>query len=85
MKLELNEGRVFGARYYTVYPVPSWDLGNDWGSIDTWHQMFEWCVETYGPTPKDGTWTPSSRWYVNSAKFWFRTESDRDWFLLRWQ
>jgi len=85
MELELLEGRVYGARYYTVKPVPSWDPAGDWGGIDTWHNMVEWCVESFGPTPKDGTWTPSCRWYVNNAKFWFRNEIDRTVFVLKWQ
>ena len=85
MKLELNEGRVFGARYWIVKPVPSWDPAGDWGGIETWDRMVEWMVETFGPTPKDGVWTPSCRWYVNNAKFWFRNEQDMMLFLLRWQ
>ena len=84
MQLELLEGRVFGARYYTVQPIPSWDLNGDWGGVETWPKMVEWCVDTYGPTPKDGIWTPSCRWYVNNAKFWFRKEEDKLLFLLRW-
>jgi hypothetical protein len=85
MKLELDEGRVFGARYWLVHPVPSWNLIGDWGGIDAWHKMVEWCVEVFGPTPLDGVWTPGARWYANNARFYFRNEADRDWFLLRWQ
>lgn len=85
MELELSEGRVFGARYWTVKPVPSWDPSHDWGGIDTWYKMVEWCVETYGPTPKDGVWTPSCCWYVNNAKFWFRNQKDLTLFVLRWK
>lgn len=85
MQLELLEGRVFGARYYTVKPEISWDPTNDWGSIDAWHKMVEWCVEMFGPTPEDGVWTPGCRWYVNNAKFWFRNETDRTVFVLKWQ
>ncbi len=85
MQLELLEGRVFGARYYTVKPVPSWDLYQDWGGVDRWNDMVAWCVETFGPTPKNGIWTPGSRWYVNNAKFWFRNEADQTLFVLKWQ
>jgi hypothetical protein len=84
VKLEVEEGRVYGARYYTAKPIPSWDLDGDWGGVDTWPQMVEWCVETYGPTPKDGVWTPGMRWYVNNAKFWFRNQTDLTLFVLRW-
>jgi hypothetical protein len=47
--------------------------------------MVEWCVETYGPSPSDGVWTPGAKWYVNNSKFWFRTKEDLEWFVLRWQ
>jgi hypothetical protein len=46
--------------------------------------MMEWCVETYGPTPVDGIWTPGSKWYANNAKFWFREKDDLAYFILRW-
>ena len=84
-KLELSEGRIFGARYYTVHPVPSWDLNSDWGGVETWRTMMEWTTDTFGPGPQDGVFTPGARWYANNAKFWFREEQDRHWFLLRWQ
>lgn len=83
--MELAEGRIFGSRYYTVHPVPTWEVGNDWGNLESWPKMVEWCVDTYGPTPKDGIWTPGCRWYVNNAKFWFRNREDVTLFLLRWQ
>ena len=85
MQLELLEGRVFVARYYTVQPTIGWDLVNDWGNLESWPKMVEWCVESFGPTPDDGIWTPGSRWYVNNAKFWFRNEIDRTVFVLKWQ
>lgn len=81
MNFECLEGRVFGARYYTVEPIFSWALG--WGNRD-WNDMVAWCVSTFGPTPQDGIWTPGSRWYVNNAKFWFRKEEDKMLFILRW-
>lgn len=81
--LEIDEGRVYGARYHTVKPV--FDF-SDIMSLEnvTWRTMTEWCVTTYGPTPEDGVWTPSARWYVNNAKFWFRNEKDLTMFILRW-
>lgn len=78
----LSEGTVYGKRYWTVAPqFPA--------HIDTWFRtewdvMLLWCVNTYGPTPEDGVWTPDARWYVNNAKFWFRDEQDRAWFVLKW-
>lgn len=85
MKLELDEGRVFGARYYTVHPVPYWGLDGDWGNIEIWQAMMEWAIDTFGPGPRDGVFTPGARWYANNARFYFRNAEDRDWFLLRWQ
>lgn len=73
-KLELGEGRVYGARYLTVHP----------SNGATWNEMMEWMVETFGPTADDGVWTPNMRWYANNAKFWFRNEKDLNWFVLRW-
>lgn len=73
-ELELNEGRVYGARYLTVHPTNG----------AKWNEMMSWMVDTFGPTAHDGVWTPSMRWYANNAKFWFRNEADQLLFLLRW-
>lgn len=82
MELELLEGKIFGARYYTVQP----HLPEMYHQVrQTWNDMIEWCVEIFGPTPVDGIWTPGSRWYTNNAKFWFRNEVDRTVFVLKWQ
>lgn len=73
-RLDISEGRVAGARYYTVEPV---------GQCD-WYEMQKWMVETFGETADDGVWTPGERWYANNSKFWFRNRKDLDWFVLRW-
>ena len=73
--LHIDEGRVYGARYYTVEPV---------NASAQWPEMMEWMVETFGPSPIDGVWTPGARWYANNAKFWFRNKKDLDWFVIRW-
>ena len=78
--LVLSEGRVYGARYYTVQPV-----GGNWLDMETWcHEIFGttssiW-EETKNLTPK-----PLQRWYMNNSKFWFREEADREWFVMRWR
>ena len=74
--LVLSEGTVYGARYYCVEPVG----GN-------WPEMELWCYETFKDT--GAIWgekapEPAMRWYANNRKFWFRTEQDRNWFVLRW-
>ena len=83
MELILEEARVYGSRYYTVSPNFHADPYT-WFRLE-WDDMVEWCVNTYGPTPEDGIWTPNSRWYVNNARFWFREHKDLEWFILKWQ
>jgi len=73
--LEYSKGTVFGHEYQTVAPM---------NAEGVWYDMMEWMVTTFGPTAKDGVWTPDQRWYANNAKFWFRNQKDRDWFVLRW-
>jgi hypothetical protein len=49
--------------------------------------MEAWCQETFGSSTGSiwAAWQePGERWYANNAKFWFREEADRTWFLLRW-
>lgn len=78
--LVLSEGTVYGSRYYTVEPV-----GGNWPNMEIW------CHETFGPTgsiwqeTKNLTPEPLQRWYANNRKFWFKSEKDRDWFILRWR
>jgi hypothetical protein len=73
--LEYSTGTVFGQEYLTVAPMNAEGL---------WPDMMSWMVETFGPSARDGVWTPDQRWYANNAKFWFRDQKDRDWFVLRW-
>jgi hypothetical protein len=78
----LSEGTVFGEKYYTVDPdIKAYEPF--WYHQD-WHDMELWCKKTFGDTPKDGVWTPSSRWYMNNSKFWFKEKADRTMFILRW-
>ena len=76
--LVLSEGTVYGARYYCVEPVGG-----------SWLEMESWCLDTFG-NPGDRIWDsgpaplPAKRWYMNNRKFWFRTEKDRNWFIMRW-
>lgn len=78
-KLKFDTYKYIGVVYYVVQPV-------GWMHKDElkWNDMLSWVVETFGPTPKDGVWTPNSRWYCNNARFYFRDVKDRDWFVLRW-
>ena len=78
--LILSEGTVYGSRYYCVEPVGG-----------SWFDMEVWCLDTFGSCgDRDKIWgemqvpLPSERWYMNNRKFWFRTEKDRNWFIVRW-
>ena len=79
-KLVQKDGTVYGVPYHGVQPVGWMHMGDNAG----WSQMIEWCVNTYGPAPDDGVWTPNARWYPNNACLWFRDESDKMLFVLRW-
>ena len=75
--IKLTTGTVYGSRYYVAAPVG----GN-------WVDMEEWCVQTFGETT-GSIWAerapePAQRWYMNNQKFWFRKESDRTMFVLKW-
>jgi hypothetical protein len=84
LALILDEGRVYGSRYYTVEPKIRWDIDKDWGTYEAYIMMEKWCTEIYGPTTNDGVWTPGARWYANNEKFWFREQKDMEWFILKW-
>ena len=75
--LVLSEGTVYGARYYCVEPV-----GGNWIEMETW------ALDTYGDCgsmwDKDKAPEPNARWYMNDRRFWFRTEKDRNWFIMKW-
>lgn len=77
--IELGEGTVYGSRYYTVRPVG----GN-------WRDMEKWCGEVFGEGSR-ALWgekkapEPARRWYMNNNKFWFKSEKDRDWFIVMWR
>ena len=75
----LGHGTVYGEQYYTVDPM----------GLHPWREMEAWCTETFGPTV-GSIWgespvpEPGQRWYQNNSKFWFRSEADQTWFVLRW-
>lgn len=83
--MEIQEGRVYGVRYYTVNPypltIPIWYKQ----SRSKWNDMENWCKETFGDKPVDDVWVPNARWYMNDSRFWFKHESDLTMFLLRWR
>jgi hypothetical protein len=77
--LVISEGTVYGARYHCVEPVGG-----------SWIEMQEWCLNQFGDSGKHiwgekETPEPQQRWYMNNRKFWFRNESDRTMFILKWR
>ena len=73
--LEYGRGTICGQEYLSVAPM---------NAEAQWSDMMAWMIKTFGPTPFDSIWMPDQRWHVNNAKFWFRDQKDRDWFVLRW-
>ena len=80
--LVLSEGTVYGVDYYTVRPRTLY-FGPDYNKRN-WDEMLDWCIKTFDPPPEDGVWSPDARWYANNARLWFKDESDRAMFVLRW-
>jgi hypothetical protein len=80
-KLTLEEKTWHGCKYYTVQPfLTSWSLSEN---NDTWNKISQWCYDTYGQ-PADPWDQKPGRWYLNNSQYWFREESDRTMFILRW-
>jgi len=77
--LVLDEGTVYGSRYYTVQPI-----GGNWGEMEKWcTQVFgEGCRATWGEKKAP---VPERRWYMNNNKFWFKSEKDRTMFIMMWR
>lgn len=80
MSLDVYEKPIHGARYYCV-EVKGWGLG--------WTDMENWAKATYGEPgevwPQDNfLWPEAPRWVMNNRTFWFRKESDRTLFILKW-
>ena len=77
--LILSEGTAYGSRYYCVEPV---------GGV--WLEMEAWCIKAFDST-QGSIWgenpppEPAQRWYMNNRKFWFRDDTDRLMFVMRWR
>ena len=79
LDIKLSTGTIYGSRYYTAEPI-----GGDWAAME------KWCTETFGKGSR-ALWgekkapEPALRWYANNRKFWFKSEKDRDWFIVMWR
>ena len=59
---------------------PYW-VGPRHYSEAAWLDMNVWMIDTFG----SGNWgIPNVRWVGSTGKYWFRDESDRTFFILRW-
>ena len=45
-----------------------------------WYNIHKWMQETFG----DSNWADKGLWVGSDRKYWFRNESDRTLFLLKW-
>ena len=77
--LIVSTGTILGAKYHTVQPI-----GGSWTS------MVAWCKDTFGDPAEiweahNFLWPDCGRWYEKDRTFWFRTQKDLDWFILRWR
>ena len=86
VELDCSTGTVYGLCYYTVEPK-----NLEWQETRAmWEDMMLWCFNQFGETgdlwreTKNLTPEPNQRWYANDRKFWFRDETDRTMFILRW-
>jgi hypothetical protein len=59
---------------------PYWVKPHNYSDLEWW-AIDDWMVETFG----DSDWLLDNAPYIGSdQKYWFRKESDRTFFLLRW-
>jgi hypothetical protein len=58
---------------------PYWVQPRYYNVID-WYDMHKWMKETFG----DSNWSNKGPWVGSDRKYWFRKESDRTFFILRW-
>lgn len=61
---------------YGVY-VESLDAINN--PMHEFYAAFYWCKDNFGYEPNRMKF-----WADNCTYFWFNTEEDRNWFILRW-
>lgn len=47
-------------------------------------EMTKWLLETYGECSYEWVYVENSRWYRGSHHYVFKTEAERNWFLMRW-
>lgn len=75
-----------GADYHWVSPPNpyAWWLASGTSEKSRAHfkAIMDWCNDTYGPS-QDWAFR-NRRWYANDRKYYFRNESDRTMFILRW-
>lgn len=47
-------------------------------------EMIAWLTETFGPYSHGWKFIDNTRWYCGNSHFVFKTEADRNWFVMRW-
>lgn len=55
-------------------------------SYSRYLEMHQWCIDQFGKTSNfvDDTWTGREAVDFGYAMFYFQSEKDATWFMLRW-
>ena len=80
--IRLSTGTIMDVPYYTAEPV-----GGSWGDLERWvRATFGEPGDVWNIGKSDEfAWPNLDRWYMNNSKFWFREESDRTLFVIKWR
>ena len=82
MKIDVEEKRLNGARYYTASPYV--DGLNSVETLREWLVLEDWCWDNFGERPMNRWPDSGDRWFANNNAFWFKDEQDLMMFMLRW-
>lgn len=81
VKITTIEKSHLGTPYFLAEVfLTSWDVDLN---QQTWEDMLSWCHNRFGQRGDPWNKVPE-RWYCNDGNFWFKEESDRTLFLLKW-
>lgn len=51
------------------------------GNVQDFYEMLKWASDTFKYTPEFGQ---DQDYWAPTGYFWFSTEQDRNWFVMRW-
>ena len=76
------ETRPSGSEYYIVEVDAFHDHRDPW-YYTSFKEIDKWCVQTFGAQDFWGV-DPKTGWKRMRNRYFFGTQSKRDWFVLRW-